>query len=249
MRISIITVVYNGATHIEQTILSVLNQTYKNIEYIIIDGGSTDATHSIIEKYRPQISKVIIEPDNGIYDAMNKGIHASTGDVIAFINADDWYESNAVQLAVETFSKHPESSVVFGGVKYHNLTTKQQYTRLPSLSRFNLLYKGTPIFHSSMFVRKELYKQNNFDSSYKIAADTKFIAQTYLSGYVYTPILEVIANFRTGGASSSILTIFWESIRLKEEVKIGTLENLLSSTTQLLLNMAHRTKHLILQKK
>ncbi len=101
--VSIITVVYNGAKTLEQTILSVLNQTYKNIEYIIIDGESTDGTLDIIEMYRDKISTCISEPDEGLYDAMNKGVSIANGELIGIINSDDWFEKNAVELVVSSY--------------------------------------------------------------------------------------------------------------------------------------------------
>ena len=101
MLISIITVCLNAVETIETTIRSVLQQTYKNVEYIVIDGGSTDGTLQIIEKYRNDISILISEKDEGIYDAMNKGIELARGDYIGIINADDWYEKDAVEHVVQ----------------------------------------------------------------------------------------------------------------------------------------------------
>ena len=92
MKISVITVCYNSSATIERTIQSVIRQNYSDLEYIIIDGGSTDGTLDVIAKYQPYISLCISEPDNGIYDAMNKGLERTTGDVVAFLNSDDWYE-------------------------------------------------------------------------------------------------------------------------------------------------------------
>ena len=98
--ISIITVSYNAVKTIEDTITSVLNQTYSNIEYIIIDGASTDGTLEVIKKYQDDISIIVSEPDKGIYDAMNKGIERANGELIGIINADDWYEANAVERSI-----------------------------------------------------------------------------------------------------------------------------------------------------
>ncbi|NIQ17074.1 MAG: glycosyltransferase, partial [Candidatus Dadabacteria bacterium] len=104
MKISVITVVYNAEDTLEQTIMSVYGQSYNEIEYIIIDGSSSDATLSIINKHRDKISHVISEPDQGIYDAMNKGINISTGDVVGFLNADDlYYENNVVEKIIRCF--------------------------------------------------------------------------------------------------------------------------------------------------
>lgn len=102
-KVSIITVVYNGAKTIEQTIQSVLNQTYENIEYIVIDGASNDGTQALVEKYVDNISYYISEKDNGLYYAMNKGIRKATGDIIGIINSDDWYGENAIKDIVDHF--------------------------------------------------------------------------------------------------------------------------------------------------
>ncbi len=100
LKVSVITVVFNGAGTIEQTIKSVLGQTYKNIEYIIIDGDSTDGTQEIVEKYGESIACFVSEKDNGLYDAMNKGISYATGDIIGIINSDDYYAVDAVEHVV-----------------------------------------------------------------------------------------------------------------------------------------------------
>ena len=117
MKVSIITVVFNGIRTIEQTIKSVLNQSYKNIEYIIIDGGSTDGTLDIIRKYENYLSYIISEPDHGIYDAMNKGIQKSTGDIVGIINSDDWYEVNTVSQVVERFESFAVD-LVYGDINF-----------------------------------------------------------------------------------------------------------------------------------
>lgn len=105
--ISIITVVYNGEKYLEQTIQSVINQTYKNIEYIVIDGGSTDGTLDIIKKYEEHISYWVSESDKGLYDAMNKGIGVAKGELIGMINSDDWYELEAVEIMAEAYKNNP----------------------------------------------------------------------------------------------------------------------------------------------
>jgi glycosyltransferase involved in cell wall biosynthesis len=105
MKVSIVTVSYNAAKTIEQTILSVLDQDYKNIEYVIIDGQSTDGTREIVEKYKDRLGYYVSEPDSGIYDAMNKGVKKATCDIIAFLNADDWYEKSVVREVVQWFMK------------------------------------------------------------------------------------------------------------------------------------------------
>src|SRR5690349_11081866 len=113
--VSIITIVYNGEKHLEQTIQSVLSQTYSNIEYIIIDGGSVDNSISIIKKYNNRLAYWISEKDSGISDAFNKGIAKARGEIIGLINADDWYETDAVEKVVALIGNH---DVAYGNVMY-----------------------------------------------------------------------------------------------------------------------------------
>ncbi len=115
---SIITVVFNGEKFLEQTIQSVINQTYKNIEYIIIDGGSTDGTLDIIKKYKDKIDYWASEKDEGIYDAMNKGIKVAKGKYLAFINADDWYEDNALNHVFSAYSQNQNIDFFYGNLNF-----------------------------------------------------------------------------------------------------------------------------------
>ncbi|TVR02186.1 MAG: glycosyltransferase, partial [Desulfovibrionales bacterium] len=115
--ITVITVVLNGAKHLEETILSVLNQTYDNVEYIIIDGGSTDETLDIIRKYEHAIDYWVSEKDEGIYDAMNKGIKCATGEVVGIINADDYYHANSLESISKAFESS-EKIIYFGRLLY-----------------------------------------------------------------------------------------------------------------------------------
>ena len=114
-KVSIITVVYNGAEYIEQTIQSVINQSYKNLEYIIIDGGSTDGTQNIIKKYEQNIAYWVSEKDAGMYHAMNKGWQKATGDIIGVLNADDYYLEETIQKVVAVF-ENQNTAIVFGGM-------------------------------------------------------------------------------------------------------------------------------------
>ena len=112
--VSVITVVYNGEKYLEQTIQSVINQTYNNIEYIIIDGGSTDTTLDIIKKYKDYISYFISEPDNGLYDAMNKGIRRANGELIGMLNSDDWLNLDAISTVQNAYVKNPGTKILHG---------------------------------------------------------------------------------------------------------------------------------------
>ncbi|RNL54271.1 glycosyltransferase [Pedobacter jejuensis] len=119
MKISIITVVYNGTTYIKDCIESVISQTYKNIEYIVIDGNSTDGTQLIIEQYQKQIARYVSEKDSGLYDALNKGISLATGDIIGILNADDLFATENVVAQIATiFAKNPSIEAVYGNLNY-----------------------------------------------------------------------------------------------------------------------------------
>lgn len=199
MKVSIITVCKNSEKTIERTIKSVLNQTYKNIEYIIIDGVSTDSTLDIISKYKDKI-KLVSERDRGIYDAMNKGIRMSKGDIIGIINSDDWYEEDAVEKIV---SKYDESNgkyqVIYGGIKVwdNDKLIKLCWNGSDNIPQENLM-------HPAMFVTKELYKMlGGFSLKYKIASDYDLQLRYFNSGKVtFVPIYDMIADFTLGGVSS-----------------------------------------------
>ena len=118
-KITIITVCKNSAQTIEETIKSVINQKYENLEYIIIDGSSNDDTLQIVEKYKEKVTKIISEPDKGIYDAFNKGLKFSTGDLIGFVNSDDILTENALKILLDYYQRYPDKDFFFGSVKKH----------------------------------------------------------------------------------------------------------------------------------
>lgn len=200
IRVSIITVSYNAVNTIEQTILSVLNQSYKNIEYIIIDGQSTDGTLDIINRYKEFIEYFVSEPDRGLYDAMNKGIQKATGDIIGIINSDDWYETNAIKKIVECFEEK-KAEIVYGKICVVDKDGKKSYVRSKPLD--HIWYTMvTP--HPSVFILTRIYKKyGNFNISYKIAADDEMILRFYIAGVRFQYLDEVIANYRLGGISNS----------------------------------------------
>lgn len=200
--VSIITVVYNGEKTIKKTIQSILNQSYKNIEYIIIDGGSTDKTVEIIKRYEDEISYWVSEEDEGIYDAMNKGVKHASGDFIAILNADDWYESTAVSKSISAIIEH-NADYSYASIGYHqngNITTIKPLaydTFLPNA------YFQMPFPHISAFIKKEIYsKLNAFDTNYKIAGDHDFILRTLLHGYKGVEVPCIVGHALADGISS-----------------------------------------------
>ncbi len=186
--------------------LSVLNQTYDNIEYIIIDGGSTDGTLSIVEKYRNKINKVISEKDKGLYDALNKGIDAATGDVIGFLHSDDFYTSNDVILSyVETFAR-TNADAVYSDLYYvdkYNTTKIIRKWTSGTYEKSSFINGWMPP-HPTFFVKKNIYKQyGKFNLSFKSAADYELMLrfiERYKIKIAYLPYFSV--KMRVGGKSN-----------------------------------------------
>jgi len=197
--ISIITVVFNGEKYLEQTIQSVLNQTYSNVEYIIVDGDSTDGTLDIIKKYEDQIDYWVSEKDNGIYDAMNKGVSLGTGDYIAFLNADDWYPIESIKWVVENAMK-TKAGYIYGNINLYDGDVFMQI-REPNLKKYK---KYQPFGHQSLFVKINYMQQMPFDTRYNIAADYDFMIKLIVSEISYIQIKESLVNFRIRGISSEV---------------------------------------------
>lgn len=210
--VSIITVCLNSEKTIEQTIKSVLGQTYKNIEYIIVDGQSSDGTLDIINKYRSQIAKVVSEPDEGLYYAMNKGISMATGDIIGIINSDDWYETYAVEEVVACFRK-TNADLVYGDM----MEVHKNENRLMIANNLEELRVFMIIPHPTVFIRKKVYNIcGGFDIRYKVVADYDLMLRLYNMGFNFQKVKRVLANFRMGGVSSRE-----EELAVKESYRIA----------------------------
>jgi glycosyltransferase involved in cell wall biosynthesis len=194
--ISIITVVYNGVFALEQTMLSVINQAYKNIEYIIIDGGSTDGTVDIIKKYEKHLAYWVSEPDKGIYDAMNKGIEKATGEWINFMNSGDCFYDKNVVITVSGYLTKPDADIIYGDTFLRE--SKHLLKKYP-ISRFKI---RMPICHQSCFVKTWIHKKYNFDISYRYAADYKFFFSLYRGEYIFTYCPVIISIYDQTGMSS-----------------------------------------------
>lgn len=205
-RISIITVVKNNAQTIKDAIDSVLSQTYQNIEYIVIDGGSTDGTIDIIKKYKNKISKYISEQDKGIYDAMNKGIKEASGDIIGFLNSDDMYnDENVLNRIYEVFAK-TKVDIVYGDLVYVEKSNTSKIIRYWKAGEYKkgAFKRGWHPPHPSFFVKKEIYERYGcFDLDYRIAADYELMLrfiEKYRIKTVY--IQNLLVKMRTGGESN-----------------------------------------------
>lgn len=203
-KISIITVCLNSAKFMESTILSVLNQTYKNIEYIIIDGGSTDGTAEIIKKYEGKIDYWVSEPDKGISDAFNKGILASTGEIIGFINSQDYYFScDVIQKIVAVFINNKEAKIVYGKTYYVPVDSSEIVGVMGEEFTEERMSKRNIMPHQSLFVRREVFEQFGlFRLEYKIVMDYEHLLRVTKT---YKPFFlnEGLAVMTLGGISDT----------------------------------------------
>lgn len=202
-KVSIITVCYNSALYIEDAINSVITQGYSNIEYIIIDGGSIDGTVDIIQKYEKYLSFWISEKDNGISDAWNKGLQKCTGDIVGILNADDIYETNAIQEAVEVLKEYPTYGFVFGDVAICDEKLNVLYTQVGDELYFRKISFNMPSLpFPSVFMKRNIYIENGYyNTGYKTAMDYEFLTRIHLSGVRGIYRSGVVAWMRLGGES------------------------------------------------
>ncbi len=215
-KISIITATYNCAETLPDCLLSVARQTYRNIEHIVIDGASTDETLSVIYDHINQIDRFITEPDNGIYDALNKGLQLSTGEVIGFLHADDFYATDDVLFKIADAFKDPHVCAVYADLAYVSQTDTSKIIRLWKSNFFerkNLNWGWMPA-HPTLYVRRDYYlKIGGFEKKYKISADYLSILKLFsLSQFRTRYIPEVFINMRLGGASNKSINAIFEKL-------------------------------------
>jgi glycosyltransferase involved in cell wall biosynthesis len=227
MRVSIITVTYNSAKTIRCTLESINSQTYANIEHIIIDGNSTDDTLSILKDF-PHIAKIISESDNGLYDAMNKGIALASGDVIGILNSDDMYSScNVISDVVCMFEKQ-EVEAVYGDLQYvheNNLDKVMRTWKAGIFSKKKIYYGWMPP-HPTFFVRQQIYKKTgSFNLTLKMSADYELMLRMFIKENIQAAYIpQVLVKMRTGGVSNAS---FKNRIKAnKEDRKAWKLNNL-----------------------
>lgn len=203
--VTVITVVFNGEKHIEQTIKSVLIQDYENIEYIIIDGKSVDKTVDLIKKYEPYVDYWVSEPDQGLYNAMNKGISLSQGQIIGIINVGDWYESDAIRKSVEVLQEE-KLKFSYGTANLVKEDGSKLGMVLPIERRIqSRIYMETPFAHPTVFIKKNVFqKLGLFDTRYKMAADHELWLRMYTQNYKGVNTHQIIANIRPSGVSSNL---------------------------------------------
>jgi glycosyltransferase involved in cell wall biosynthesis len=206
-KISIITVTYNSAQTLEQTILSVLSQDYPNLEYIIVDGKSTDTTFTIIEKYRNKITHFISEKDDGLYHAINKGINLATGDIIGILHADDFYTKNDVLTGIAETFKMNEADAVYANLHYVDKNNTDKIIRTWKSGSFspNKFLWGWMPPHPTFFVKKNCYtKYGVFNTTLRSAADYEIMLRLLYKHKIKAAYLpEFIVKMRVGGQSNA----------------------------------------------
>jgi len=189
-KISIITVSYNSEKTIEDTINSVYNQSFKNVEHIVIDGDSNDLTKKIVEKNKSKISKFISEKDKGLYDAMNKGINLSNGEIIGLLNSDDvYYNEDVLKNVIHIFDTIPEVDVLYGDLVYVERDNLDKIVRYWRSKNYYKKYfdNGNVPPHPTLFIKKNIYRKNKlFNINFKLAADYEFMLRLFKTNNLTT---------------------------------------------------------------
>lgn len=222
-KISIITPCYNSLASIKKTINSVINNQNIMLEYLIIDGGSTDGTYKFIKELKSTNIRIISEKDHGPYDAMNKGIRNATGEIIGIINSDDWYEPKIISKILNIFDLNKNIDLIHGDM---NIWKDNKFIRVQKpreINRYQLL-KGMPINHPTCFVRKEIYhKYGLYDITYRICADSEFVFRLWSEGVGICYLPEVISNMNLGGLSDRMkITSAFESFNIKRKFNFSS---------------------------
>jgi len=233
MKISIITICFNSENSISETFHSIKNQSFKDYEYLLIDGGSKDGTLNIAKK-QDHISKIISEPDKGIYDAINKGIKNSTGDIIGFLNSDDtFYDKNSLQHIVDAFDK--DTDCIFGDLIYTDKNDKVKRVWKGSAFKKGAFKKGWMPAHPTFYCRRSIYeKLGLYDDSFKIAGDFELMLRFLEKHNIRSKYIpRTLVNMKVGGASNnglkSKLDILKEEFRAfnQNEIKVNKLSYIL----------------------
>lgn len=247
MKISIVTVCFNSKEFIDSAIQSVLSQTHNNIEYIIIDGNSTDGTIEIINNYSNKIACFVSEPDKGIYDAMNKGLALATGDIVGILNSDDFYpDENVLSQVVAEFKANPDVNMVLSNVDFVHPSNLNKVVRFYSSFKFKpwMMRFGFMPAHPGAFIKKPAYDQvGNYALGYKIGADFEwFVRAFFTKKLTFTKLNKSLVRMREGGVSTSGLSSYWVSS--KEQLRAlktnGVYSNLLFVFTRLPIKLLHK---------
>ena len=222
MKVSIITITYNAVSTVKDTLESIANQSYSNIEHIIIDGKSTDDTLAIVAKF-PHVSKVISEPDKGLYDAMNKGIALAKGTVIGILNADDLYADNKViEKVAHLFQQDDSLDLLYGNIEYFDTKQPGKILRYWQTKPYyeTFFEDGEVPPHPSLFVKKAVYQTiGKYNPTFKISGDYDFMFRALkIHNYKSYFLAETMVKMRLGGISTSGVKSYW--ISTKELIKV-----------------------------
>lgn len=228
MKISIITVVYNGVNTISNTIDSVLRQSYGNIEYIVVDGASTDGTTQLVESYGNRISKFISEKDTGIYNAMNKGLSLATGDYVGFLNADDFYAHDDVIYTIAQAAKEGLPESLYGDLVFVDQEDPNEivrYWKAGEYDRYKMLF-GWSVPHPTFFVKRSVFQNlGGFNESLRLSADYEMMVRYFFKERITsTYIPEILVRMRLGGAGNAGLKAKLEAN--KEDAKAWKMNGL-----------------------
>ena len=249
--ISIITVVYNGEKYIEQTIKSVLNQNFKNFEYIIIDGESNDSTLNIINKYKNKIDIILSQKDKNLWDAVNKGIKLSKGEIIGWISADDTYTPSALKIISNYFNNNKNIDFLFGSVKKNNWVNNKRKKIYHGFHCEKIHYKFNiyPSTSGGFFIKKkshlklgfyntDFYHLSDYDLFYRMIVKLKMIGTS-------TKKNELIANFRPGGLSE---TLHWfKRLLIESKIRIHNKQNFIFVLILFLLHFINYYRNIVLR--
>lgn len=200
--LSVITVVYNNVDHVERTLLSVLNQTYPHIEYIVIDGASTDGTLQVIEKYKDRIAKFVSEPDKGIYDAMNKGLTMATGDYVLFMNSGD--ELYAPETVASVFATANNADIYYGETEMINDKGEglgQRRHKAPESFTWRSFKYGMSVSHQAIYIKRSLV--DPYDPQYQLSADIDWIIRAAKKAKTIVNVNQYVAKYLVGGMSKA----------------------------------------------
>jgi glycosyltransferase len=232
MKVSIITIVYNNRVFIESCIHSVLNQSYPNIEHIVIDGGSTDGTQKKIEQYKDKLAYYKSEKDKGLYDGLNKGIQQATGDIVGILHSDDlYYDTESIQMVVDAFKLSNADLVYANGIYVERENTKnvKRIYKSKSYKKRYLPFGWIPL-HTTIYVKKTIFDTYGlYDESYSIASDYDISLRWFKEKAIQTYFLNTwLVKMRLGGKST---TAKLQKKKSSEDLKIIEKHNLLGKIT------------------
>ncbi len=236
LKISVVTAVYNNKKTICQAIDSVLSQSHPMLESVVIDGASNDGTLEVLEDYRSRLGLLISEPDGGIYEALNKGISYSNGDIVGFLHADDIFEDNNVLAKVAAVFEDPKIDAVYGDLVYVQHDDVSKVVRYWKSGHYDavLLSKGWMPPHPTFYVRRSVYNRlGGFDTRYRIAADYDTVLRFLAVGKIYAKYIpEVLVRMRVGGISNrswrTIVSKSFEDLDILKRNKVGGIVSLIN---------------------